>query len=125
MEWIRSFVHSTIQQFGDAELLNAPSYFIRCTAQDVISLEGEEVRCLQSYRTPHIKLILGQRDLWQHETTYHATSHGRCEEDIPVLDVEVLQTVLLEGSCEEIGLFGDQVLTGVEVLGDEGEKAPR
>lgn len=51
MEWIRSFVHSTIQQFGDAELLYFPSYFVGSTAQDVIRLEEDEIRCLQSSRT--------------------------------------------------------------------------
>lgn len=43
MERIRSFVHSTIQQFGDAKLLDVPSYVIRGTAQDVICLEEDEV----------------------------------------------------------------------------------
>lgn len=42
MEGIGSFVHSTIQQFGDAELLYAPSYFIGSATQDVICLEEEE-----------------------------------------------------------------------------------
>lgn len=39
--------------------------------------------------------------------------------------MEELQTVLLKGGREILGLLLDQVLVGVEVLGDEGEKAPR
>lgn len=42
MEGIGSFVHSTIQQFGDAKLLYMPSYFIGGTTQDVICLGKEE-----------------------------------------------------------------------------------
>lgn len=42
MEGIGSFVHSTIQQFGDAKLLDVPSYFIRRTTQNVICLKEEE-----------------------------------------------------------------------------------
>ncbi len=41
MEGIGSFVHSTIQQLGDAKLLYAASYFIGGTTQDVIRLEEE------------------------------------------------------------------------------------
>lgn len=43
MKRVGSFVHSTIQQFGDAELLYAPSYFIGGTAQDVIRLEKKDM----------------------------------------------------------------------------------
>lgn len=38
MEGICSFVHSTIQKFGDAKLLYISSYFIGSTTQDVICL---------------------------------------------------------------------------------------
>jgi len=39
---ISGFVHSTIQQFGDAKLLDVPSDFIGGSAQDVICLGKEE-----------------------------------------------------------------------------------
>lgn len=39
--------------------------------------------------------------------------------------MEVFQTVFLERGGEELGLICDQFLVGVEVLGDEVEKAPR
>lgn len=39
--------------------------------------------------------------------------------------MEELQTALLKRGREVLGLLLDQVLVGVEVLGDEGEKAPR
>lgn len=42
MEGIGCFVHSAIQQFSDAKLLYAPSYFIGSTTQDVICLEEEQ-----------------------------------------------------------------------------------
>lgn len=56
---------------------------------------------------------------------HHPAPHGRCEEVVPALDVEVLQAVLLEGRGEVLGLVADQLLVGVEVLGDAGEQAPR
>lgn len=55
---------------------------------------------------------------------YHPAPHGWSEEGVFVPDVEEVQTVFLKGGGEELGLL-DQVLTGVEVLGDEGEEAPR
>lgn len=42
MEGIGSFVHSTIQQLGDAKLLYVPSYFILGATQNVVCLEDEE-----------------------------------------------------------------------------------
>ena len=42
MEGISSFVHSTIQQFGDAKLLHVPSYFVLGTTQNVECLDGKE-----------------------------------------------------------------------------------
>lgn len=42
MEWVGSLVHSTVQQFGDAKLLYAPSYFVRGSTQDVICLREED-----------------------------------------------------------------------------------
>lgn len=56
MEGIGCFVHSTIQQFGDAKLLYVPSYFIRGTTQNVVCLEEEEEEacCSQLYKTPYI-----------------------------------------------------------------------
>lgn len=39
--------------------------------------------------------------------------------------MEQLQAVFLKGGGEELSLLCDEVLAGVEVLGDEGEKAPR
>lgn len=63
--------------------------------------------------------------LQQHETTCHPAPHGRSEEGVFVPHEEVLQAVFLEGGGEELGLLGDQVLVGVEVLGDAGEEAPR
>lgn len=56
--------------------------------------------------------------------TCHPAPHGRSEEEVLVLYVEVLQTVFLEGGGEELALLGDQLLVGVEVLGDAGEEAP-
>lgn len=52
MEGVGSLVHSTVQQFGDAKLLYAPSYFIQGSTQDVICLRGENgyVLCLQPNR---------------------------------------------------------------------------
>lgn len=41
MEGVGSFVHATIQQFGDAKLLYASSDFIGGSTQDVIRLEKE------------------------------------------------------------------------------------
>ena len=61
----------------------------------------------------------------QHVTTHHPAPHGRSEEDILVLYVEVVQAVFLEGGGEELCLLADQLLVGVEVFGDEGEEAPR
>lgn len=57
--------------------------------------------------------------------TCHPAPHGLGEELVPVLHVEILQAVFLEGGGEELRLLGDQVLVGVEVLGDAGEEAPR
>lgn len=58
--------------------------------------------------------------LQRHETTYHPAPHGRSEEHVFVPYVEVFQTVLLKGGGEVLGLFLDQVLVGVEGLGDVG-----
>lgn len=57
-------------------------------------------------------------------TTDHPAPHGRSEEEILLLYVEIVQAVLLEGGGEVLRLFSDQLLVGVEVLGDEGEVAP-
>lgn len=43
MEGIGGFVHSSIQQFGDAKLLNLLSYFIGSTTQDVKCLKEEDI----------------------------------------------------------------------------------
>lgn len=69
-------------------------------------------------------LLLYNPRLGQHETTCHPAPHGRSEEEVFVPHVEVLQTVLLKGGGEVLGLLGDQLLVGVEVLGDAGEIAP-
>lgn len=55
----------------------------------------------------------------------HSAPHGRREEAVLVGDVEELQPVFLEGGREVLRLLFDQVLVGVEVLGDEVEEAPR
>lgn len=60
-----------------------------------------------------------------HGTTNHPAPHGWSEEEIFVLNMEVLQTSLLKGGSEVLRLFIDQVFVGIELLGDEGEKAPR
>lgn len=59
------------------------------------------------------------------DPTHHPAPHGRREEEVSVLDVEELQAVLLEGGGEVLGLVPDQLLVGVEMLGDAGQKAPR
>lgn len=57
-------------------------------------------------------------------STDHPAPHGRSEEEILVLYVEIVQAVFLKGGGEVLGLWADQLLVGVEVLGDEGEVAP-
>lgn len=44
VKWIGSFVHTTVQQLGDAELLMTSSYLVGGTTQDVISLGKTKIK---------------------------------------------------------------------------------
>lgn len=61
----------------------------------------------------------------QHVATCHPAPHGRSEEVVRVLDVEVLKAVFLKGGGEVLRLLADELFVRVEVLGDAGEEAPR
>lgn len=112
---VGAFVHAAVQQLCDAELLSVPSHLVRGAAQDVVRLRGGAKRHLATFSMKKKK----------RKAAHHPAPHGRREEVVLGFDVEVVQAVLLEGRGEVLVLVPDQLLVGVEVLGDAGEQAPR
>lgn len=51
-------------------------------------------------------------------STHHSAPHARCEELLFVLLIKTVQLILPEGGREEVHLLGNDVLAGVEVLGE-------
>lgn len=120
MQRVGGFVHAAVQQLCDAELLHVPSHLVRGAAQDVVRLKGRrQTSTLVSLS------VKKKKNPTTNKPAHHPAPHGRCEEVVPVLDVEVFLAVLFEGRGEVLGLVPDQLLVGVEVLGDAGEQAPR
>lgn len=121
MQRVGAFVHAAVQQLCDAELLSVPSHLVRGAAQDVVRLRGRsQTSPCDLFNEKKKKTKTKKR-----KAAHHPAPHGRREEVVLGFDVEVVQAVLLEGRGEVLVLVPDQLLVGVEVLGDAGEQAPR
>lgn len=51
-------------------------------------------------------------------STHHSAPHGRREELLFVLLIKTVQLIIPEGGREEVHLLGNDILAGVEVLGE-------